>query len=55
MIVDALTHSNQWSNKSSALDFFVREGYQQRRSYVDIENVILEAKLFKEKIKETKK
>ncbi|KEZ86427.1 hypothetical protein [Lacrimispora celerecrescens] len=55
LIIDVLAHSNQWSNKDSALEVLVREGYQQRRAYADIERVILEAKLFKEKMKQTRK
>ena len=55
LIVDALAHSKKWINKSTALDFLVREGYQQKRSYADIEKVIFEAKLLNEKIEETVK
>jgi len=55
LIIDVLAHSNQWSNKSSALEVLVREGYQQRRAYADIDRVILEAKLSKEKMNQTRK
>lgn len=55
MIIDALAHSEKWVDKTSALEFLVVEGYQQRRRYEGIENVIVEAQILREKIKETRK
>lgn len=55
MIIDALAHSKNWIDRTSALEFLVVEGYQQRRRYEGIENVIVEAQILREKIKETRK
>lgn len=55
LIVDVLANSNQWKDKNSALELLVEQGYQQRRSYADIEKVVHEAKLLREKINVTRK
>lgn len=43
LIVDVLTNNAGWKTKKDALQLLVDLGYQQRRSYSDIENVMLEA------------
>lgn len=43
LIVDVLANSTGWKNKKDALQLLVDLGYQQRRSYSDIENVMQEA------------
>ena len=55
LIVDVLANSNQWNDKNSALEFLVGQGYQQRRKYADIEKVVHEAKLLREKINSARK
>lgn len=55
LIVDVLTHSNQWEDKKSALEVLVEAGYQQRRSYSGIDGVMIEAKAAKEELKKTMK
>lgn len=55
LIIDALAHSDVWHDKRSALDFLVENGYQKRRRYEDIEFVVKEAALLREKIKEAEK
>ena len=55
LIVDVLANTDEWVDKKTALDFLVERGYQQRRKYADIEMVLHEAKLIKEKINETRK
>ena len=42
LIVDVLANSTGWKNKKDALQLLVDLGYQQRRSYSDIENVMQE-------------
>ncbi len=44
LIVDVLTKNTGWKNKKDALQLLVDLGYQQRRSYSDIEKVMQEAK-----------
>ena len=51
LIVDALSHSDFLSSEDKALQFIVDRGYQQRKHYKDINSVIKEAKLIKEKRK----
>lgn len=55
LIVDVLANSNQWEDKNSALELLVKQGYQQRRKYADIEKVVHEAKLLREKISAARK
>lgn len=55
LIVDVLANSEQWEDKNSALELLVEQGYQQRRKYADIEKVVHEAKLLREKINATRK
>lgn len=43
LIVDVLTNNVGWKTKKDALQLLVDLGYQQRRSYSDIENVMQEA------------
>lgn len=50
LIVDVLAANTGWANKTDALQLLVDDGYQQRRSYKDIENVMLEAKLLREQV-----
>lgn len=44
LIVDVLGQNTGWKNKKDALQLLVDLGYQQRRSYSDIEKVMQEAK-----------
>lgn len=44
LIVDVLAKNTGWKNKNDALQLLVDLGYQQRRSYSDIEKVMQEAK-----------
>lgn len=44
LIVDVLAKNTSWKNKNDALQLLVDLGYQQRRSYSDIEKVMQEAK-----------
>lgn len=44
LIVDVLVKNTGWKNKKDALQLLVDLGYQQRRSYSDIEKVMQEAK-----------
>lgn len=44
LIVDVLAKNTGWKNKKDALQLLVDLGYQQRRSYSDIEKVMQEAK-----------
>lgn len=55
LIVDVLANSNKWEDKNSALELLVEQGYQQRRKYADIEKVVHEAKLLREKINAARK
>lgn len=55
LIVDVLANSNLWEDKNSALELLVEQGYQQRRKYADIEKVVHEAKLLREKINAARK
>lgn len=43
LIVDVLANNASWKNKKDALQLLVDLGYQQRRSYSDIESVMQEA------------
>ena len=49
LIVDALSKSNALGSVKAALQYIVECGYQQRRRYDGIEQLIKEAKLIKEK------
>lgn len=49
LIVDALSKSNALGSVKDALQYIVECGYQQRRRYDGIEQLIKEAKLIKEK------
>lgn len=55
LIIDVLAHSSQWSEKNSALELLVEQGYQQRKRYADIEKIVHEAKLLREKINTSEK
>lgn len=44
LLVEVLANNRTWKSKADALDLLVRESYQQRRSYSDIEKVMQEAK-----------
>ena len=44
LVVDVLAKNTGWKNKNDALQLLVDLGYQQRRSYSDIEKVMQEAK-----------
>ena len=44
LVVDVLAKNTGWKNKNDALQLLVDLGYQQRRSYSDIEEVMQEAK-----------
>ena len=55
LIIDVLAHSNQWNEKNSALELLVEQGYQQRKRYADIEKIVHEAKLLREKINTSEK
>lgn len=44
LVIDVLAKNAGWQNQKDALQILVDLGYQQRRSYSDIENVMQEAK-----------
>lgn len=44
LLVDVLANNQTWKSKADALELLVRDSYQQRRSYSDIEKVMQEAK-----------
>lgn len=48
LLTDILAHSNEWHNKQTALQFIVDEGYQLRRTYSGIEQIVRKAKLRRE-------
>lgn len=48
LIIDVLSKSNALGSTKSALQYIVDQGYQQRRRYDGIEQLITEAKLIKE-------
>jgi len=48
LALDVLENSMQWSNKESALQLLVNEGYQARKSYSSIEVILQKAKLRRE-------
>lgn len=48
LVVDALSRSNALGSPQTALQYIVDRGYQQRRRYDGIEQIIQEAKLIKE-------
>ena len=48
LIVDALSHSDALTSTAQALQFMVSQGYQQRKTYKDIEKALRDAKLRKE-------
>lgn len=48
LIVDVLANSNSLGSTNDALQYIVDQGYQQRRRYDGIEQLIQEAKLIKE-------
>lgn len=50
LLVDILKYSDEWSNKDTALEYLVEQGYQQRRRYSGIEDVMKQARLLKEKM-----
>ena len=51
LIVDVLAKNDGWKNKKDALQLLVDLGYQQRRSYSDIEKVMQEAKAKQQTLK----
>lgn len=50
LLVDILKSSNEWNNRNTALEYLVEQGYQQRKRYLDIEDVMKQARLLKEKM-----
>ena len=44
LLVEVLANNRTWKSKADALELLVRDAYQQRRSYSDIEKVMREAK-----------
>lgn len=50
LITDVLAHSNQWNDKKTALELLVKLGYQQRKKYANIEKVIHEAKIIRDRL-----
>lgn len=44
LLVDVLANNRTWKSKADALEILVRDSYQQRRSYSDIEKVMQEAR-----------
>lgn len=48
LIVDVLANNASWKNKKDALQLLVDLGYQRRRNYSDIENVMQEAMIRKQ-------
>jgi hypothetical protein len=55
LIIDALAHSNRPGSKQAVLQYIVERGFQSRRRYDGIEQVIQEAKLLQEKLHKQKK
>lgn len=52
VVLDFLTHSDEWHDKKSALELLVEHGYQKRRTFTGIEQIIQEAKRRKAQMKE---
>ena len=50
LITDVLAHSSQWDDKTTALELLVDLGYQQRKKYANIEKVIHEARIIRDKL-----
>lgn len=49
IVVDVLAKVPGWNTRQEALQVLVDQGYQQRKSYSDIENAMKEAKILREK------
>lgn len=50
LIIDVLAHSESWNTSAEALAILVKKGYLQRRRYSNIETILPEAKLLREKL-----
>lgn len=55
LLVDVLSRSDALSSTRSALQYIVQQGYQQRKSYKDIDAVLHEARRLKEQREKEKK
>lgn len=49
LITDVLAHSNQWNDMNYALELLVKLGYQKKKKFANIEKVMNEAKIRREK------
>ena len=49
LMVDVLTHSREWNDRETALDFLVKEGYLKRRRYEKLDEAMKKARLAREK------
>ena len=54
VILDFLVHSDEWEDKNSVLQLLVEHGYQKRKIYKGIEQIMHEANLRKKAIKKIK-
>jgi hypothetical protein len=52
--LDFLVHSDEWEDKNSVLQLLVEHGYQKRKIYKGIEQIMHEANLRKKAIKKIK-
>lgn len=55
LLVDVLSRSDALTSTSSALQYIVQQGYQQRKAYKDIDAVLHEARRLKEQREKQKK
>jgi len=53
VVLDLLTRSDDWHDKNSALQLLVEQGYQKRKSYRGIEQIMQKANMRKKAIKQT--
>ena len=49
LLVDVLTYSKEWTDRETALEFLVSEGYLNRRRYEKLDEVMQKARLAREK------
>lgn len=55
VVVDMLSHSNEWQTASDALTLIVNKGYQARKKWTGFEKVAQEASLLREQLLEERK
>lgn len=51
LLIDVLAHSEAWTDKKSALEFLVAEGYLKRKRYDNLNKIMKQAQLIREKKK----